>query len=293
MKRALLTHDDFDGVACAVLAHSVWPDIDIYYCNYKNIDFTVNKILTFSQYNEIYITDITPSDKMCDLLNSCWEDKHDHLSTLGLFDHHETRASVKRFKWATFRNNKCGAKLFYGYLIQQHNIKSYYRFVELTDVYDRWLLDNPLREKSEQMETFRKAVGNKRFFDRFVENASVHLSKAEHLVYTIRLEQDNTYINNAKMFPYEIDGEKCYVSFGEKLASKICHKKINEGDIRLALNINMRHQTVELRSTSGFNVGELAAKHGGGGHAEAAGFSISEEQLREIMDILLRERKNG
>ena len=57
----LFTHDDLDGVGCAIIAHLTYPDyLDVRYCSYKTINDEINTYLDHLQVPaKIIISDIS------------------------------------------------------------------------------------------------------------------------------------------------------------------------------------------------------------------------------------------
>ena len=57
MKTKLFTHNDLDGVGCAILAKLVFgEDVDIEYCSYRNVDDCVSDFIEEAEnYDRIFI----------------------------------------------------------------------------------------------------------------------------------------------------------------------------------------------------------------------------------------------
>ena len=77
----LYTHNDLDGVGCAVLAKLMWKNnVDIEYCNNPNeVTERLNKV-NQKKYDTIFITDCSFDYNKVKL----------DFSRLKLFDHHHT-----------------------------------------------------------------------------------------------------------------------------------------------------------------------------------------------------------
>ena len=298
-KRVLVTHNDLDGIACAILAKSLWPTITVKYCDYKTVDAEIIRIVIDGIYGELYITDIAPNAKTCKVLDTCWTEQHT-FSILQLCDHHASRAAVAKCEWAMFDTNACGTLLFYRYLLFHrrlqetgHKIRKYKSLVEHVDVYDRWLLSHKLRAHSERLETLRKVLGNRRFINRFLHKSSLMFVKVEKLLIEIAQEQEKNYVTGATLIPYTLNGNKCPISCGDKLASNVCHRAIGTQQAPMAATINLRYNKVELRSIGDCDVSKIAKRFGGGGHKHAAGFLISDRKMQKIIKIIFEQEDNN
>ena len=96
----LFTHNDLDGVGCAVVAYHAFGDLlDVEYCGYNNID---EKIWDFiqdgavDQFNLVLITDITIRDK-----NLIKEINENYADKFQLLDHHdnEDAKAFNNYSW--------------------------------------------------------------------------------------------------------------------------------------------------------------------------------------------------
>ena len=153
-KIKLFTHTDLDGIGCAVLAYLAFgaENVDVEYCDYKDVDDKVAKFIDQEmfdpKYDKVFITDISISKELA------YETHHTASSIdIMLFDHHATAEHLNKYIWATVRVTSpstgiktSGTKLFYQHLLLQgyfdkyddfvcSNIRS---FVEKVNDYDTW-----------------------------------------------------------------------------------------------------------------------------------------------------------
>lgn len=138
------THDDLDGVGCAILGKLAFPNVKIHFCSNSNIDDKIsydleNNILTDVDY--IFITDICPTQEVLDRLPNTI------LSKMLVLDHHATRkALAERYNFVkiiTEQSNKkaSGTSLFYQFLTKNNllnNKPCINEFCELVRQYDTW-----------------------------------------------------------------------------------------------------------------------------------------------------------
>ena len=66
-KIKIWTHNDLDGISCAILAYLTFgrENVDVEYCSYKDVDEKVEafwKQIGDSKYDQVYIIDIPTAD---------------------------------------------------------------------------------------------------------------------------------------------------------------------------------------------------------------------------------------
>ena len=154
MKIKLFTHTDLDGVGCAILAYLAFgrENVDVEYCDYKNIDGIVREFYLSDankQYDAIYITDISIDEE-----NAAWIEELVHSGERWhLFDHHATALGLNKYDWCevsvmndTLGIKTSGTELFYTYLRRREQFdclsakitNNIDRFVDIVRDYDTW-----------------------------------------------------------------------------------------------------------------------------------------------------------
>ena len=154
MKIKLFTHTDLDGVGCAILVYLAFgrENIDVEYCDYKDIDEKVEKLLSSvedrSVYDMIYITDISICDDLAKSIDT-WI----YPCNVRLFDHHATALGLNKYGWCEVRVNDnrmnikaSGVSIFFDYLAScdcfkdcnRNKLINIIRFVEIVRNYDTW-----------------------------------------------------------------------------------------------------------------------------------------------------------
>lgn len=124
---------------------------------------------------------------------------------------------------------------------------------------------------------------NEELTNEFVESGTVALE--------ILKSQVNELMNNTFKISYDLDGVE-YIGeavnvndyFTSDIGNQIAHKDGN--NFALTFSYNGKYWKCGLRSRAGIDVSRLAAHFGGGGHAQASGFS-----WRDDIDELLRKFK--
>jgi Predicted phosphohydrolase (DHH superfamily) len=138
MSKVLITHNDFDGVTCAILFKIIHPNGTYYLENYDTVDNRIKQVLE-ERPDFLYITDISPqSEEVIELLNK--------FGNVRLFDHHKTALHLNNLPWATVDTTKCGAYLFYEYLLsfpKTEPLTMWRELVFCANDYDLWLHFDP------------------------------------------------------------------------------------------------------------------------------------------------------
>ncbi len=274
MKQLLVTHIDLDGAGCAVLFKRYYPDIEVQYCDYDTIDEVSEKIWnTKDEYDAIYFADITPNEEYgMKMLGD---------SKFMLIDHHATRLYLKHANsdQVVYDTEFCATCLVANYLgtsVMSH--EEYRAFVLGVDAYDTWKLDSLYRTYGVDlnllfnyygMDTFVKQFGDMQCIsDKEYEMLEIfHKIEADYLAE--KLEQGRIRFDKEGNMYFEI-----YVSEkGSNIGMLIDDPGFPE-ECEYIKAINLNDRVVGLYSKT-FDVSQVAAMHGGGGHRTAAGYEIS------------------
>lgn len=281
--KVLITHNDFDGVTCAVLFNVVYPKGTYYLENYDSVDERIKKVLELEKPDFLYIADISPQSKeVIELLNQ--------FGKVRLFDHHKTALHLNNLPWATVDTSKCGAYLFYEYLLtfpKTEPLTMWRDLVVHANDYDLWIHSDP---HSAVLNSLLYAVGHERFIKRFVCDPVVQLTDTEKYLLEIEKEKEEKYIQEAVKAARVYHGDFLAITFAEKCISQIGHRMLDELPIGVAVIVNAQKGVVSLRSNDETDVSVLAKALGGGGHPKAAGFMLSEDLKYllhdEIFDLI-------
>lgn len=300
-KIKLFTHNDLDGAGCAILAKIAYrDDIDIQYCGYNNINEKVLEFITnesnFETYSFVYITDISVNDdtaKKIDDINkrSIYQDGN---SIFCLLDHHKTALRLNIYQWANVvveTNGKLesGTNLFYEYLkgIRLFNVHSNEKYniqlVNQITLYDTWEWKKQNLPFPKKLNDIFGILG----IDDFVLYHSERLTtdgilqniiseEQEVLLKYKRIDIDN-YINS-KIYKSQtiktIYGIASFVMCDRfDCTSELGAKLLENNEIDFAI---LHYDSgVSLRSKGEFDVSKIASNYSGGGHKNAAGFTLN------------------
>jgi oligoribonuclease NrnB/cAMP/cGMP phosphodiesterase (DHH superfamily) len=290
MNVKLITHTDLDGAGCAIIAKSIFNDLDIEYHNYDTIDEVSKKMLNDTKFDKIIFADITPEEDIGkQMLNN---------NKFLLIDHHKTREYlVGDFSNVIFNKDYCATVLF---LIYKYNITCYssdeidyimyskyynqneidfLNLVNSIDAWDTWKLESEFRERGEKLNKLFCFYGINKFIDKF--KSPRNITDNENIIIQVINDIDNKWID-AQLIKENIRKDRSENNFLFLLISEskpigliVNNKKYDELGIDYVLAYNVNNDTVNLRSKGDFDVSEIAKKFGGGGHRNAAGFISS------------------
>ncbi|AOQ24611.1 Oligoribonuclease NrnB [Moorella thermoacetica] len=267
----LITHNDLDGIGCAVLALAINPETKVYICTYDDVNKVVANV--FSEKDELFITDLSVNQETAEKLKT--------RGQVTLLDHHKTAAWLNQYPWAQVDTSYCGTKLFYNYLISHNaNIKPYEDFVMLVNDYDLWLHKDP---RSRQLNRLLQIVGDYGFISRFVTKPEINFAPVEQFLLDLEEEKIQNYCQNTVVYQLVDQEDNKYIfAFAERYTSELAEyllKKYKDYAYVMLANLNSIHPKISLRSRGDFDVSAIAKQHGGGGHKAAAGFSVDPKLL--------------
>jgi uncharacterized protein len=292
----LFTHTDLDGVSCAILAKIAFgEDIDIEYVNYNDVNEKISYFLHNTyllNYERVFITDISVNEEISELINNAY---NNYYKNIKLLDHHKTAESMNKYDWAEVitetseTRKESGTSLFYNFLSEIIKINCKLdTFTEIERKYDTWEWVKRKNQKAKDLNDILYLIGR----DEFIEYYSKYLSKnpenfeinSFHLeLLKYKRKEIENYIEN-KLNKVFLKNRIAYIVADiaiSELGMKAMEKHDNEIDfVAIYTGFN-----VSLRSKGDFDVSEIAKKFGGGGHKNAAGFTIDyTEKLFNIFE---------
>ncbi|MGO4886848.1 DHH family phosphoesterase [Anaerobacillus sp. MEB173] len=292
----LYSHNDLDGVGCGIVAKLAFGDeIDIRYNSVSGLDFQIERFLeTENVTDTLFITDLS--------VNESNEKRLSEFAKKGgkvkLIDHHKTALHLNNHDWGAVQVEYSDGRLasatslFYEYL-EQHSLiqrsPSVDQFVEWVRQYDTWEWDKngnmnakrlndlffmiSIDEFEERMVTRLKNNQDTFFFDEFEQKIlAMEEDKIERYVRRKRRELVQTFIED------QCAGIVHAESYHSELGNELGKENIHLDYIAI---INVGGKKVSLRTIHDhIDVSEIANRFGGGGHAKAAGCSLTEEAYK-------------
>jgi len=261
-----ISHNDLDGVTCGALIKRFLKDVDTIFCNYNEIDPILEE-LSLRRYDQIIITDMSPSKRGINYILGEIE--------IIVIDHHETSEWLKDITATVHDITKSASLLTYEWLESMgHDVSEYRELAECVNDYDMWHLK---KEESLQMNMLFMKLGVQRYMDTFSKRGFSGFTKDEKLIVELETERRDKYLfsagKTAEVFT-DIHGLEVYVVFAEEYNSELGNYIIKEMGADYVVLINMQRKKVSLRSRKDVDVRKIAEHNGGGGHKNAAGFSL-------------------
>jgi len=314
----IFSHEsDIDGLGCVVLSKLAFGDVDcIFAPNIEKVESMFREFIEshkMDEYDDIYVTDLALYDPSLTMVaKSSLKDK------VHVFDHHQRAIDdgMNRYPFTKIVENdgnekKCGTKLFYEYLIQNDliiNSTAISEFVELTRLEDTWEWKNsgPVGNQAHDLAILFNAIGLDNYISsmpsKLLSNpTSFEFSEEEKVLIKNKKEEYKKFLQSiilsAEYF-WDENANKFGIVFADyeyrnELAEYIKQQGNPEAIkyfIIVAMNKGEFGQKSYRSIEDNFDVNEVAMRHGGGGHPEAASVNITEEQ--KIKSLVLKKKES-
>lgn len=266
-----ISHNDLDGVGCGILIKKFLPGtITTAYLGYDDLDLYISENMHY--YDKIIISDVSPSFGDVEMLAG--------EKDVVIIDHHASSECLKEFPFTVHDTTKCATLLTWEWLKEQGFSVDYYEeFARCINDVDIWQLK---RTDSLKMGMLLQLYGIDRFEKRFYDTPYNGFTETETLLIELENERKNAYIKKAVRNMVTVQDKNGYtlsIVFAESYTSELGNNIIAEGTADYVMLINAQQRKVSLRSSPDIDVRRIAEVNGGGGHKNAAGFSIREESF--------------
>lgn len=305
-KVKLFTHNDLDGVGCAIVAKLAFDEVDVEYCNYNEIDLKVKDFtasMQFMNYDKVLITDISVSREVADLIDYSVIEKREYLDRYRLIDHHATAKWLNEYPWVSVNDQEVsiypdsenmkssGTSMLYDYLWNNEgvNLPCVIDFVEKVRRYDTWEWQTKYNDiHAKQLNDLLYIIGIEKFVQRFVDNPEIHFTEGEELILEVEQSKIDKYIEKKSKqmiiedFSFEEEDYRVGVVFAEQYQSQLGNElALNNNILDFIVMIDVGNETVSYRGIHDYiDLGALAKKYGGGGHPKASG-SQTDSDIKE------------
>lgn len=312
MKIIHFTHNDLDGVACAVLAKKKYSlpvgmhtyAYTVQYMDYATIDQAILDVLSALNFRDksalegthILITDICPMKETLDKLNEA----HKVGVSVKLFDHHRTRAFCAEYPWAVYDEGHCGAWLTFHKFLTREDQGNFLEFVKGVEAYDMWNLKDSYRNKGERLNLLLRFLGTEQFMTTFIADAwaDTQLEFQQILSALERNKKEHVKRLLTKQLaaaPRNVDdlGNTYKILVAGEHTPDVGHSALmdeDNEDLKYVVVVNPMYGTASLYAREGeLDVSAIAKKMGGGGHQAAAGFPCDtiktiDKQVSTLLD---------
>jgi len=310
MKVKLFSHSDLDGVGCGIIGELAFPQIDIEYCDYDNVNEKVKQYIEtekYKNYDTTFITDISVNEQLAKSIDEVFTQEHEFV----LLDHHKTALWLNDYKWACVAENisdnmkHSGTEMFYNnvltFYINKFDHTDIYNalidasdFVEMVRRYDTWEFKTIYNDKNPKMLNDLMYLKGR---DRFIADAVRQIEEVNHYSFSWDdlelLKQNQEKIDNyieskdKSIIVKEINGYQVGVVFAERYSSELGNKL---SELHLELDfiaiINPSHSVSYRTIKNNIDLGVIAGIYGGGGHPKASGSPIDDNMRNKIMDLI-------
>ncbi len=275
-------HRDLDGVGCYILIKSIYPNAEITFHGYEEINESILNFCNQDSNSEIIIADLSIKENTLLELN-----ERGHVL---LFDHHpdtEKLFNKYKFDWCIYKENMCGSKILFNHLYKNEDVDFYYldmmNLISAINSWDLWLWKKENQIESLQLNRLLYLLGFNNFINRFLNDPSLDFTESEMRLLKLEQQKIDNYIKCCAVNASIIDITNEYtavVIFAENYINEIAeYYKDTINDYDLVAVINMKSKSVSLRSLKeNVDVEKIAKIYKGGGHLNASGFKIQNKE---------------
>ena len=243
MQIILFTHNDLDGIGCAILAKLAYQDdVIIQICNYDDIDSNITWSLknNAGPFYTFHITDISVSDETASLLDKS-------IIDCVLLDHHPTADRLNVYDWCRVRQygndpdvKTSGTEMYYNWLVD-HNLltktDTLDRFVAIIRDYDTWRWESlgKIGFVCKEINNLYHLYGSDKFIkdciDKINANTFPLITDTDRLILDMNQKQIDDYIatKNGQLKTHRICDRMSGIVFADKyfseLGNRLCKRQ--------------------------------------------------------------------
>lgn len=286
----IVTHGDLDGWAAGYIARRIFEktwlgSCKVVYANHDNVDCIIQQEINDNIADKhLMVLDITPSTETMSRMDGYRvrvQNKKERVVVL--LDHHKSAKEVIESYplWGRYYADVCAAKGVMRYAefatksMPADIVVWLQQLASVVNAWDSWLLDDPDRTAGEALNRVYGLVGPGEM-DHAWENGAVALD----VLATVLGADEEKYVakwvktmTRDAIFVDQQDRKYMFI-VAERFASSLGNKLCLEFNLDYVAIYNPTRKAVELRSVGECDVGEIAKAHGGGGHKNAAGYSV-------------------
>jgi oligoribonuclease NrnB/cAMP/cGMP phosphodiesterase (DHH superfamily) len=276
-RRILVTHTDLDGLGCAVVYGKCFPNAEVHFVDYDDVNEVVMQLLVdvqdVSPKPHIMITDMSVNEYVAELLDS--------YGRVDLVDHHGTaKWMMDKYSWAYVNTDNCATQLLHSILSHTHHLDDLEHFVSVVDNYDTWGHGTQPTEEAHKLARLARILNHERFYKRFLLITDMHLSDVEEAILQIDQEKETQYIDESiHMVEMLVDprGYRYGLLAVDRYTSTTGNAILQHyPELEYVLMLDFRRDKASLRGRGNIDLGEMCKLVGGGGHRRAAGFPMSQ-----------------
>ena len=317
-KILVIHHSDLDGIGVKIVGMKVAQlenkECETFKCNYNDVNEIIKNRISegLEDVDAILIGDISVDEKTAELLDNV---RKLHDIDLMLRDHHSTATWLNKYDWA-FVAEKIDEVPYCGtYLLAREFpavMKEMKVFIETVDAYDTWKWSETGNIFAKDLNSLFQVIGEQMFTEYILLEIYGHgneITLPEQLFnYTFKLMievHDNfveRIVNRCEKDMYKtivtvrFNTYKVGIVFCNNSISDVSERILSDHpEIDILMLISFPY-SVSFRTKRHLEVplGEIAKSFtgNGGGHPQAAGSVISEEQFEKILYGMFRTLQN-
>ena len=308
MKILLFSHrSDVDGITPVILSKLAFDSVDYILEEPSTINEKFKAIYeegTLNNYDFIFVTDLCINHELAGQIEQDEKLKQKIL----IFDHHHTNNEMNQYSFITvieeqLGHKECGSSLYYQYLLEVHPNEMLKKpvvgeMVELVRLIDTWEWKKENVIEATWIANLLGIYGVSYYIDFYYQFClkEIHFFFDENQKYLLEVERiriDN-YIEKKEqeIIPVILNNYHIGIIFAElyrsELGNRIAEKYQDQYDFIAVVNIS---RSVSYRSVKEIDVSEFAKLYGGAGHKQAAGSSLPENLLNNIIKLIFIDGK--
>lgn len=297
--RYLFSHNDLDGVGCGILARLAFAtEIKIEYVSVHRLDQKVEQFLeSANEDDRLFITDLSINQDNEARIQQFIEKGGD----VRLIDHHKTALHLNEHSWASIQVTEddaekltCATSLFYKYLVDMNQLtrsQALDEFVELVRQWDTWEWDRNQNLQAKRLNDLFFLFSIDEFIERIIPRLqsedAFSFDSFEDKLLDMEEEKINRYIKRKRRELVQttlnnkcvgiVHAESYHSELGNKLGKDCPHLDyiaiINVGQKKMSFRTIHDHTDVSI----------IAEQYDGGGHAKAAGATLTSEAFDQFV----------
>ena len=266
-----ITHNDLDGIGCAILMEKIHPEVQTFAIDYRELDEMLPRVLSTAGKNQVYVLDISLNQEQAEL---CSKYNVQHI------DHHSSsKKLMDKYQWSFTDISHCATYHLYEMFKPYATLNDYKAFVDLVDNYDTWGHGTQPTEDALDLNRLLGMIGAETFVARFKLSGSVKLSDTEKAIIAtdkFREERYLEFVLSRTQMSVDKNGNTFLMVAAEQYTSSLGNFLLNQSkEAEYVVILDMLKDKASLRSKGKVDVGALCKECGGGGHTRAAGFQLN------------------
>lgn len=308
MKILLFSHrSDVDGITPVILSKLAFEEVDYILEEPSTIHEkfkTTYEEGMFEHYDFIYITDLCINHELARKIEEDENLKHKIL----VFDHHHTNEEMNVYPFITVidsENDKheCGSSLYYKHLLEAYpneNLKKTVvrEMVELVRLIDTWEWKKDNIIEATWISNLLGIYGINYYIDFYyqfcLKETNFYFDEKQKYLLEVERIRIQNYIEKKEkeIIPVSLNGYEVGVVFAElyrsELGNQLAEKYQDTYDFIAVVNIS---RSVSYRGVKDIDLSEFAKLYGGAGHKMAAGSSLPDDLLNQIIKLIFIDGK--